>query len=428
MEERLKEIVVHAYKTVPFYRKIAEINKIDIDKIDIDKDFDKLPLIDKDMVQNAQLGMLSDKYNHYPFNQEIEIRKTSGSTGKFMKIYWHNQDDRNSLMELWWIRKKYYNIFPNDRLCYFYTTDYQNNKLVEEKDEKLSLLKNQLGLYKNRLNSKRLRETYERIYEYDPYWMILQPSTAILLAECVTQYKLPKLKSLRYIELTGEVLFDSCREMIERVFECKINNQYGSVETNCIASYMGGKELYCNRSNVFVEIVKQGQNVKDGEEGDIYVTSLTNKAMPFVRYKIGDSGRLYHIVNQETGLVEQKIELIQGRISDFVIDCNGEKIPAYVFVHAIEHISQEIGTVINQFQIIQNNIGDFTVRLAIKSSYIGWKSTIAELFLKYIDQPSLKNANYRFEFSQYLFPQESTGKLAFFYNQVYKKEDENGSI
>lgn len=418
MEERLKEIVIHAYKTVPFYRKIAEINKIDIDKMDIVKDFDKLPFIDKDMVQNAQSGMLSDIYKHYPYSQNMQIRRTSGSTGKFMKVYWNDLDDNTSLLELWWSRKKYYDIFPNDRMCYFYTTDYQNNKLIEEKDEKLSPLNNWLGLNKSKLSSENLKETYEKIYEYDPVWMLLQPSTAILLAECIEEHNLPKLRTLKYIELTGEILFDTYKETIKNMFQCKINNQYGTVEMNSIASCMGGEELYCHRSNAYVEVLEEGKRVGDGKEGDIYVTSLTNRAMPFIRYKIGDRGRIYHVVNQKTGLTAQKLELTRGRISDFVTDYNGEKIPAYVFVRSIEHISEEIGPVINQFQIVQSSIGHFIVKFALKQAYWGWKSTIEELFLKYINQPSLKNAEYKFEFSKYLFPQENTGKLAFFYNYV----------
>lgn len=418
MEDRLREIVLHAYKTVPFYRKIAEMHGIDIDNLDIATDFQKLPLVDKDMVQNAQSDMLSDKYKHYPYNQQMLIRRTSGSTGRFMKVYWNELDDNNSLMELWWIRKKYYDILPSDKLCYFYTTDYQNNKLIEEKDEKLSPLKNRLGFNKNKLSSQNLKGTYEKIYEYDPVWMILQPSTAILLAECVKEYKLPSLKSLKYIELTGEILFDAYKETIENVFQCKINNQYGSVETNSIASCMGGEELFCHCSNAYLEVLEQGKRVEDGEEGDIYVTSLTNKAMPFIRYKIGDRGRLYHNINQKSGLIEERIELTKGRVSDFVTDCNGEKIPAYVFVRSIEHISEEIGPVINQFQIVQKSIGNFKVRFAVKPAYLGWKTTIEELFIKYINHSSLKNAEYNFEFSKYLFPQENTGKLAFFYNEV----------
>jgi len=418
MDKKLLDITSHAYQTVPFYQELAKVNGINIENIKTIDDFEKLPFIDKSMMQNTSLSTLSEPYNHYPYNSQMLIRRTSGSTGQFLKVYWHEADDRNSLLELWWIRKKYYGVSPNDRLCYFYTTDYINNKLVDEKDEKESLLKKELGFNKKSLNTDELKEIYMKIYEYDPVWMLLQPSTALLLAECILAYELPKLRSLKYIEFSGEILFESYKEILDEAFGCKINNQYGCVETNSIATYMGGSELICHGSNVYVEVFENGVKTRDGEEGDIYVTSLTNHAMPFIRYKTGDRGRLFNNIDKETNATLQKLELTNGRISDFVVVEENEKIPAYVFVRSIEHVSEEIGPVINQFQVIQNNINNFTVKLAIKPAYKGWKDTIQELFIKYVNQPLLKNAEYEFEFSTHLFPQETTGKLAFFYNKM----------
>ena len=200
------------------------------------------------------------------------------------------------------------------------------------------------------LDSKRLIEICNKMYEFDLIWIIMQPSMAILLVNCIQENDLSRLRSLKYMELTGEYLTDLVRVKLIEVFNCRICNQYGCNEANSIASEFNDNRLHCHSSNVYVEIIEDGQTVPYGTEGDIYITSLTNNAMPFIRYKIGDRGRLIN-----SGLKSPILELTLGRASDFVIDEGNVKLPAYIFIRPIEHINEKIGNIIKQYQIIQND-------------------------------------------------------------------------
>ena len=50
--------------------------------------------------------------------------------------------------------------------------------------------------------------------------------------------------------------------------------------------------MHIMESNVMVEVLKDGKGVDDDIEGEVYITTRTNSAMPLIRYKIGDTGKI----------------------------------------------------------------------------------------------------------------------------------------
>ncbi len=93
-------------------------------------------------------------------------------------------------------------------------------------------------------------------------------------------------RSLIGVYSTAEVLDDSQRELMRRAFGCKVFNQYGSREVPNMAC-----ECRHGNMHVFTDMVYLESRPMDGEDR-LLVTSLTNRLMPFIRYDIGDSGRL----------------------------------------------------------------------------------------------------------------------------------------
>lgn len=73
---------------------------------------------------------------------------------------------------------------------------------------------------------------------------------------------------------------------MEAFFNCKVASQYGCYEVNSIAYECPFHKLHVMTENVYVEIV---------EDNQICITSKHNRVMPFVRYKVGDRGRLCKI-------------------------------------------------------------------------------------------------------------------------------------
>lgn len=121
---------------------------------------------------------------------------------------------------------------------------------------------------------------------------MLQPGMAMLLCKCMDIYDLPKIESVQYIEFSGEILTEEIRQAVGEHFGCQMANQYGVNEFNSIAYECPYGNMHLMSGNVYVEVLNEDRKCVVGKEGEVYVRSLTNSAMPLIRYRIGDRGKL----------------------------------------------------------------------------------------------------------------------------------------
>ena len=83
---------------------------------------------------------------------------------------------------------------------------------------------------------------------------------------------------------------------IEDAWGCRVFDHYGTTETGL----GGGVEceahegLHLREADLLFEVVdpETGRRLPDGDEGEIVFTTLTREAMPLIRYRTGDLGRL----------------------------------------------------------------------------------------------------------------------------------------
>jgi phenylacetate-CoA ligase len=106
------------------------------------------------------------------------------------------------------------------------------------------------------------------------------------LARFIIASKMAMPRTLLGVYSTAEVLTETQRALMQQAFGCKVFNQYGCREVPNIA-------WECRHGNmhVFADLVYL-ESVRIDDEDRLLVTSLTNRLMPFIRYNIGDSGRL----------------------------------------------------------------------------------------------------------------------------------------
>ena len=119
MKDKRKVVTQAAYKKVPFYYRLANEKKLEVDKILEEGKWDLLPIITKDSFWMNQQSMINAEYMVENREKELQVSKTSGTSGKYLEILWNKKEYNESLIPLWIYRKKYYNINPSDRFCYF---------------------------------------------------------------------------------------------------------------------------------------------------------------------------------------------------------------------------------------------------------------------------------------------------------------------
>ncbi len=103
----------------------------------------------------------------------------------------------------------------------------------------------------------------------------------------------PPLESVHVLSAISEPLTVGRRARIEKMFGAKISIGYGMNEIGVAATWCPEAGRYhVHDENCLVEIIDEdGTPSQPGSVGRIIVTSLTNFAMPFIRYDTGDVAR-----------------------------------------------------------------------------------------------------------------------------------------
>ncbi len=201
------------------------------------------------------------------------------------------------------------------------------------------------------------------------------------------------------------------RETIESVFGCKVFNRYSSRELADIAGECSAhRGWHVFPRGCYVEIVDDaGHRLPAGTEGNIAITSLSNFAMPLVRYQLGDRGSLSATSNCSCGRQGQLLETISGRNTDAFMLKDGTYVDGEYFTHIVYFRNW-----VEKFQVIQKSYS--SVLFKIKQSHSDYapeelteiisqtqavlgKDCLAEF--EFVDTiPNLSSGKYRFTISE----------------------------
>jgi len=157
---------------------------------------------------------------------------------------------------------------------------------------------------------------------------------------------------------------DEMDKLFRQVFPtAKIVNRYGSREMGGIACGCNGPEyLHVSTLTHYIEIVDdQGNLVSDESMGNIVVTSLTNLAMPLIRYEIGDRGALVRDATcPKCGWQGDLIRRVVGRTVDVFLGQDGSRVDGEFFTHLFYYRPW-----VKRFQVVQHTHQEIEVRIVL---------------------------------------------------------------
>ncbi|MCL9809924.1 phenylacetate--CoA ligase family protein [Flavobacterium luminosum] len=163
--------------------------------------------------------------------------------------------------------------------------------------------------------------------------------------------------TLKVCMVTSEMLFEEDKILMEKQFGIPIVNEYGASELDLIAFQNPAGEWQVNTETLFVEILDENnQPVPNGTEGKVVITSLFNKAHPFIRYDIGDIG----ILDEKSFGKKTILKKLIGRTNDVAILPSGKKSPGLTFYYVTKSIIEDDGNV-KEFIIKQTKIDSFEI-------------------------------------------------------------------
>jgi len=352
----LRSQLIDAYKNIPFYRKAFKLRGLVPHNFKCIKEIRDYPVITRTDIQEEDSNFLSKKFKP----GKVKQSHSSGSTGRPL---WVSFDPAT------WIRKKYLSKLRSRIEC---GMKMNERVAIYDTDSTEALtLRNQCKLLSNPLFKAKyfsiFRDTkngIEELLQWAPQNIDSLPSHLFQLAIAMEQSQL-KPSSLKRIFTSSEYIESNMRRYIQDRYAAEVFDIYGCTEIKEIAWECDRHNGYhINEDEVFLEILDGDKPAGWDEVGDIVITDLRNKAMPLIRYRIGDRGLLRPGLCS-CGRTFALMVPSAGRSSDFIITPDGHKLSPYRFTTAIEKINGLL-----QYQFIQKDVRSIIVK-AIMSGKAG---------------------------------------------------------
>ena len=188
--------------------------------------------------------------------------------------------------------------------------------------------------------------------------------------------------TLKVCVVTSEMLFDDDKALLETQFGVPVINEYGASELDLIAFQNPKEEWQINSETLYVEILDDNDNVLPyGHEGRIVITSLYNKAHPFIRYDIGDIG----ILSEDSSLQKPILKKLIGRTNDIATLPSGKTAAGLTFYYITKSVIEDDGNV-SEFVIEQLSLDAFKIKYVSKNELSSnEKETIGMAMVQYLE-------------------------------------------
>lgn len=275
----LQETISHARATVPYYANYPRIELRNFDSLRL------LPVLTRESVRENRGQFLSrDIAAHHRI-----VAGTTGTTGGNLKVayteklagqnwafllqqrMWAGVNPRQPRVTLFGAR-----VVPTSRT----TPPFWTHNLPER----------QILLSIFHLSERTAVDYLKFLHEHQGVVLEGFPSVLSILAD----FALCRGETIpmRALFTSGEPLYPAAREKIESAFQANIFDSYGMTEYCGLIQQCEKGEMHLAPEYGYLEILDQNNTpVTADEEGFFVWTGFLNRAMPLVRYRIGDRGR-----------------------------------------------------------------------------------------------------------------------------------------
>ena len=358
--QALSRLLDHAYRNVPYYRRVFRERGLVPEDIQTPKDLELLPFLTKEIVQ-ANLPDL--KARNYP-ETAFEYVCTSGSTGTPMGFYYERGVSRArewAFMKTQWDRVGYR---FGDRCVIL--RGHVVNAASSGVYWKRALFGRWLIMSSHQMTEEVLPAYIDRIKRFKPRFIHAYPSTAVILARHMREHGIEPFPTVKALLCGSENLYPWQRDLLTKTFGCRVFSWYGNSEQTVLAGECEKSTHY----HIFPEygivelIGSDGRPVEEpGAMGEVVTTNLTNYVCPLIRYRTMDvavatkkqcsCGRGYPL-----------LEKVEGRLQEFIVTRSGHLIS----VTPINYESKAFEN-IKQFQMYQEEKGELIIKVVRKPTY-----------------------------------------------------------
>ncbi|BBM66526.1 capsular polysaccharide biosynthesis protein CapK [Vibrio alfacsensis] len=322
---RLNHTLTQANNNVPFYKHL---------NLDSINNLNSFPLINKFDIRDRMEDFLANNHKGIAISGA-----TSGTTGAPLVI---KQNMESVIREQAFVARhlKWAGFVQGDKRAWI-----RGDMIVPLSQKKgpfwrYSWFENMIMLSSFHMSPNNLQSYIDAMVEFGVQVIQAYPSSILTLAKHLETNDLYYPSDLKSIVTSSESLSLEDKQLIERRFGCTVYDWYGLFErVAAIGSCEHGRyHILTDYSHVELEDVGDGRH-------EIIGTNFNNELQPLIRYRTGDHVYLSDETSCPCGRVFPIIDRIDGRIGDYLIGEDGQK------VHILNHIPKGVkGLIATQFK------------------------------------------------------------------------------
>jgi phenylacetate-CoA ligase len=343
--ERLKRLLDHCYREVPYYRtrwRALDIHPGDIRNLD---DVARLPPLTK-----ADIREHADELVAESWRGRLLYKATGGSTGEPLRFGYTRESNERRVAVMWrgyaWAGSR-----MGKRTLFLWGGTVGSPTRAHQLKDRLY----NAAFARRLLNSFQMTEAnmasyVDAIDRYRP--------------DIIVGYVGPLMRMAQWLLATGrtphraqaviggaEALHEFQRQTIEQAFGCPVFNTYGCREFMLIAAECDQHSgLHVNADHLLLELLDANGVPSSSGSGEVAVTDLFNYGMPFIRYVNGDMAT----ASAERCACGRGLPLlrhIDGRVLDAIRTADGRYLPGEFFPHMLKDVPG-----VARFQLVQRQL------------------------------------------------------------------------
>jgi phenylacetate-CoA ligase len=287
MKQRVGGFVHEALSNVPYYRQLKlDANVWRTGNADVNVLLESLPVIDRLDVRSR-----GPQFRRADVRDQFTL-STSGTTGSPMLIYC----DRES-------RALHYAFFDRlwasvgvradkDWRATFYGRTILPPSQRRSPYWRYDIAQRNVLFSSYHISRESVSAYADELRRISPSLIVGYPSSLSRLSELALQEgcDMPRPSM---VMTTAEMLSERQRAAIERAFGVRVTDQYGCTEMTHFVAQCSRGSYHIHLEHGLVEILREdGSACSHDEVGQVVVTGLVNRAMPLLRYRIGDLASL----------------------------------------------------------------------------------------------------------------------------------------
>ncbi|MGF3554804.1 MAG: phenylacetate--CoA ligase family protein [Thermoplasmatota archaeon] len=365
--------------TVPMYHDKYKKSGININDIKSLDDIEKIPTVTKDDFKNYfPDGITSSKVNKKTL---IQV-STSGTTGKKLTVYVDMFDIIVGLFGYIRSIKEHGINWRKDKLTiiadfapHTVETGYINRGLYKYFGSNI-FFKNFQWLNTNDPPEKIIKEIDNFKPDFIGGYVGMLGHLALLKEKGFGKNISPKV-----IAATGAPLSLPLKNLIEKSFNAKIFESYGSTESGPIAFTCKNGKFHVMSDFVYLEFFKNGKPVEHEEAGKLVVTKLYGNGTPIIRYDAINDIVAPLLSTCDCGLTGSLLKKIYGREDISIYTADGRILLPTSFGDIFGKILYELKTnKLKNVRIIQHSLTKIEIQAVIDENLREIGPSVEQIF------------------------------------------------